>query len=478
MGKLFKRGRIWQAWVRERSGRWTRKSTNCTDRRAAETVAADFERDAADPSVRASRSATTQRILDDYAASRKRIGRSEGTLHHVRKNAGNLLALLPSRAEDITHPACERFVDARLAEGVRRTTIKKDLRVLKAALKLARKNGLWAGSPDDVIPELEDDYEPGKRVLGPWELVGLTGVLSPRRMAIVAWCVATGCEFSAIWRARAEDVAPDCSSVAIHGTKRKTRERVVPLALPGQRALVGWALRHADGRAQGDLLFAPWANMRRDLAIAARKLDVPSFSANDLRRTFGTWLRNAGVEPQLIAPAMGHVDSRMVESVYGRLTTEALGKLLEERVGLRKPSGEVLSSTSIGRETIDPCKEVVARQPGDASASPAGLSDGALLMCDDQVVLGITRQTLRTLGTLESLRISGISGAQGRNRTADTGIFSRSVTSPEAAETLGTKWSVGVDGAPLMRCGPAPDPWVHEATVNLYELLMAQAGAA
>jgi DNA modification methylase len=34
MGKLFKRGRIWQAWIRERSGRWTRKSTNCADRRA------------------------------------------------------------------------------------------------------------------------------------------------------------------------------------------------------------------------------------------------------------------------------------------------------------------------------------------------------------------------------------------------------------------------------------------------------------
>jgi integrase len=448
MGKLFKRGRIWQAWVRERSGRWTRKSTNCTDRRAAETVAADLERDAADPSVRASRSATTQRILDDYAASRKRIGRSEGTLHHVRKNAGNLLALLPSRAEDITHPACERFVDARLAEGVRRTTIKKDLRVLKAALKLARKNGLWAGSPDDVIPELEDDYEPGKRALSPWELIGLTGVLSPRRMAIVAWCVATGCEFSAIWRARASDVAPNCSSVAIHGTKRKTRERVVPLALPGQRALVGWALRHADGKTHDDLLFAPWANMRRDLAIAAGKLGVPSFSANDLRRTFGTWLRNAGVEPQLIAPAMGHVDSRMVEAVYGRLTTEALGKLLKERVG--KASEE---------------EPVLAPRPTGETQSTA------LLMCDDLAVLGLTRQTLRTLSTLESLRIAGICGAQAVSRTRDTGIFSRPLNDSEHGGTLGTNPPSVVECAPLMRCGHTPDPWVHEATSNMYELL-------
>src|SRR5215468_10336116 len=40
---------------------------------------------------------------------------------------------------------------------------------------------------------------------------------------------------------------------------------------------------------------------------------------NDLRRTCLSWLRASGVAPHLLAPVAGHVDSRMVERVYGRL---------------------------------------------------------------------------------------------------------------------------------------------------------------
>lgn len=425
MGKLFKRGAVWQTWIREKSGRWARKSTNCTDRRAAEFVAADLERGAADPTFHASRKATTKAVLESYYASRQRLGRTEGTLHHVHTKATALVTLLPSLASDITHACVERYIDARLEQNVRRTTIKKELRVLKASLKLARRNGTWIGEPADVIPELEDDYEPGTRTLSPWELIAVCGVITPRRMALVAFAAATGCDPGAIFRARREDVAPDCSTVRIRGTKNERRDRVVPLALPSQRVLVSWALEHADGGEDG-VLFSPWSNMRRDLHIAAGKLGIPGFNATDLRRTFGTMLRNAGVEPQLIAPAMGHVDSRMVEKVYGRLTPEALGKLLDERVFR-------------SQET-------------------------ALLMRDDQGDMGRGRGT----GDDETAAKEPESCAQGRNRTADTGIFSPSIQndgSPVKTSVVGD--DVGV-GALLMRCAPAP--WLGEATANLYEL--------
>ncbi len=71
-------------------------------------------------------------------------------------------------------------------------------------------------------------------------------------------------------------------------------------------------------------LFGPWINVRRDLRAAWARAGVLPVSPNDLRRTFGTWLRQQGVDPSLIAPAMGHADSRMVERVYGRLPPEDL----------------------------------------------------------------------------------------------------------------------------------------------------------
>lgn len=65
----------------------------------------------------------------------------------------------------------------------------------------------------------------------------------------------------------------------------------------------------------------------------AAAVKIRRCSPNDLRRTCATWLRAAGVSPELIAPAMGHADTRMVERVYGRLPVEDLRRRLAEPMG-------------------------------------------------------------------------------------------------------------------------------------------------
>ncbi len=422
MAKLFRRGKIWHAYVRRRGGGVKRVSTLCTSLRAAEVVLAQLEREAVDPAYAAANKATTQQILDNYYASRKRLGRAEGSLHHVRVKAGQLLRLMPKRAAEASHAASERYIDERLKDVVRRTTIKKELRVWKATLKLAKQNGLWAGDPDAVVPQLDDDYEPGTRVLTPLEMVALAGVLSPRRMAFVAFSVATGCDPSAIFRATAADVAADASTVCIHGTKRRTRERVVPLPFEGQRALVRWALARTPAKGP---LFSPWANVRRDLHKACAKLGVPGCSPNDLRRTYGTWLREAGVEPTLIGAAMGHADSRMVERVYGRLTPDALAKLVEERVG----SVHLVCAPSVD----SPQLAASGAEPGEA------------------------------VDASKQHETAGLDGAQAQDRTGDTGIFSPPAKTRTAAVlpvdgelTVGAR-ALSVrssDGALGKRCHP------------------------
>lgn len=94
--------------------------------------------------------------------------------------------------------------------------------------------------------------------------------------------------------------------------------------------LLAHALLHAEG--EGGLLFRPWGNSRRDLGQACERAGLPPVSPNDLRRTFGTWLRLHGVAPHFIGVAMGHADSRMVERVYGRMPEENLRSALNEHV--------------------------------------------------------------------------------------------------------------------------------------------------
>jgi integrase len=379
VSRLKRRGRIIYARVPCPSGGTRRVSTRCTDRHAAEVVACRLEREAVDPTYATARAATTQRIVDDYYASRERLGRSEGSKHHVRTKLGNLLRLLPIRAEDITHAAVERYIDARLSEWavvpqrgprgqplsegrhVRRTTIKKELRVLKPALKLARKNGLFHRDPDEVIPEFPDDYEPRTRALSPWEVAGMAMVLPPHRAAVVAFMVATSAEDSAVWRARKEDVAADFSYVRVHGKKRKTRERVAPVPLPHMRTLLAWAVEHAGGARDGRL-FSAWPNIRRDLAAACKKLGIAHVSPNDCRRTYSKWLRTAGIELNLIAPGMGHKDDRMLQRVYAQLEPDELVALVEKRVGKeRGPS----SGSANGAPPVAP-----SAPPSPAAAQP------------------------------------------------------------------------------------------------------------
>jgi hypothetical protein len=67
-----------------------------------------------------------------------------------------------------------------------------------------------------------------------------------------------------------------------------------------------------------------WQNVRRDLAAKCKKLGIPRVSPNDLRRTFASWMKNAGVDSFAVARLLGHTTSRMVELVYGQLDDETL----------------------------------------------------------------------------------------------------------------------------------------------------------
>lgn len=382
MAKLFKRGRIWHAWVRKRGGGVKRVSTLCTDKRAAEAALAQLEREAVDPAYAAANRTTVQRVVDDYFRSREVAGRSDGTLHHVRVKSGHLVRLLPGRAADVTHAAAFRYVGQRSAEGARRTTVKKELRVLSAALGLARRNGLYLEDPARVIPALDDDYEPRRRALTPWELVGLCATLPLPRARQVAFIVATGARWGESTRALSQDVAG--SMVYLRGTKTEAAARTVPVP-PSFRGILAWSLtggrREAAGLARVGPLFERWTNVRRDVGLACAELGIAPVTPNDLRRTFATWLRAGGISPQLIGVAMGHTTSRMVERVYGRLTPEALGRLLEE---------------------------------GEAVRLVCGAADGSAQVAAS----GATEDDAVSAGDCANL------GAQGRNRTADTGIFS------------------------------------------------------
>ena len=325
MGERLRRrqpGWSWEGRVLE-GGVWVWRSTGAKDKTAARSILRTWERRAADPALAAEATATLDGLLRDYLASRRARGRAAATLDYYRKKAGHLVRLLPELAADLTHAALEAYVAQRRAEGAAMAA-RKELGLLRSALRLARRSGLFARDPGAVLPELEGTYTPRTRRLAPEELLGLALALAPERAAHVVWIVATGSRWSESLRARPEDLSDGL--VLIRGTKTTASAASVPV-LPSTEHLLAWAVEQAPVTSSGRL-FVSWGNVRRDLAAACARLGIAPCTPNDLRRTFGSWLRIGGAEISLVGAALRHADSRMAERVYARLTPHELGDAL------------------------------------------------------------------------------------------------------------------------------------------------------
>jgi len=257
-------------------------------------------------------------------------------------------------------PAVDAYVRARRDEGTSDHTIHKELTTLRAALRLALRARLWSGSLDEVLPErFGAGYRPRERALTPDELSRLLGELTAPKAAAVAFMVATSANWRECTRARREDIDPQSGWVHLRGTKRQTRDRRFIVAHPALLSLLRYAAEHAPGQ---DLLFPPWANVRRDLLEACARAGIERCSPNDLRRTYGRWMRIAAFPDEIIAPTMGHADTRMLERVYGKLSPEELSRRLPLHARAALP--DCIANASVGTEI-----DGISRQAGLAGSA-------------------------------------------------------------------------------------------------------------
>jgi site-specific recombinase XerD len=315
-----------------------RQSTKCRDKQAAETFARQLERDLSDPAHAAAQAPTRDDVLTSFIAwyeeQARAERRSEDTALFYRKKSGHLLRLFGRdfRVATLTNAGpIDNYISKRRSEDVQDSTIAKELVCLRAALKLAKRRGKWRGDIGAIMPvAFAPQYEPRTRALSRKEVEALLAQLTPDRAARVAFMIATSANLRESERARRDHVAADYKEVMIDGTKRSTRRRVVPIVTADQRSLIEYAVEHAEGA--GGMLFRDWPNMWRDLNAACDRAGISHCSSNDLRRTCATWLRIEGAPVELLAPVMGHVDSTMVERVYGRLTSDQLRERLARAV--------------------------------------------------------------------------------------------------------------------------------------------------
>lgn len=339
MGTLYKRGDTWHADFVDRAGRRRRVSTRTADLKVARARLRELELATTD------RASHPTEALDDalrYFVDVTHASSPAGTVSSYRQKARHLSRLMGAEQTDaITRERIERYIASRLGEGAHTHSVHKELVVLRGALTASRARGLFHGPPD-VVPRFRAQYTPRTTYLTPDQFAELAehlvrnppGPRAPdlrrqrwerRRNGRVLYCMLIAFASPRVGELEAlqwEHV--DLARGVLRIPEGKTVGRPIaihPMLRPWLEAM------HAG---TGPVI-EPWANVQRDLASAAARAGVPRVTPNDLRRTFASWLVQAGTPLLVVSRLLGHSSTRMVDLVYGQLDEatlhEAIGRL-------------------------------------------------------------------------------------------------------------------------------------------------------
>lgn len=385
MAELYLRGRTWWCHGVDRSGaRWYRTTKiREPNKSAARQVARQIEMEIASGADSATNAAKSDRLaLDDACVlmleAAERSQRSPHTLKFLETKSRHLLRVLGAskRCSDITLTDTTKYTDTRISEGASRHTALLEIRTLVQALRRAAKMGKFVPRVDPLHlkpDELQGAYVPRERWLPQPELDTLLAELAPDRqdyVLVMAWC---GLRLSELLGLKAGDVDLKGNELVLRGTKTKGARRRIPLAPVARQTLK----KRVDGVPAARGIFPPWGNVQRDLDAACLRIEArlnPGWSRppgraaklqpkkrgaakdsgavapkrdvkgrppakrdrarppvrfdtvtpNDLRRTFASWLANAGVPQQQARELMGHASTAMLDKVYARLAPQTL----------------------------------------------------------------------------------------------------------------------------------------------------------
>jgi hypothetical protein len=136
-------------------------------------------------------------------AAAERNGRAAATLTFYLGKAAPLLRILGNERDvhSLGLQSSERYWDTRELEGAGAHTIKKELGMLRTALRHAKKHNLYSGDPSRVMPDgLANAYTPGVRALTVAEYRALRLALPAKRRPHLDAYVSLGVSASVLYR--------------------------------------------------------------------------------------------------------------------------------------------------------------------------------------------------------------------------------------------------------------------------------------
>lgn len=331
---------IWYGVVYDKAGHRHRVSTKVTDKRAAEAVVRRLEREHhSDNPLQGAPRHTIEEALNYLQEVR-----GERSSHYSDR-AKPLVRLLGDKDVNILRlEDLDRYIKTRLAEQrpgkdperstISRGTVAKELATLGTALRLCAKRGIFQKALEAIFPDFSAPYVPRKRHLTADEVRRLAAELQPRRLLWVVVAIYTGGRRTTeVERLEWSDLDWEENAIHLPGSKTESADRIVPFHLQ-LRGILEPRRFLEDGEARRGKIVEAWPSQTRDLEAACKRAGIEKATANDLRRTFASWLISAHVPNSIVARLLGHTTTAMVDRVYGKHTTAALAMATDKLPGV------------------------------------------------------------------------------------------------------------------------------------------------
>lgn len=286
-------------------------------------------------------------LADWLAAVRPNLAHASYVRYEQCVNKHILPALGKRRLAQLTPIEISRFYADRLKAGVSPSTVRYIHRTLNTALATAER---WGTVPRNVARLVDPPRVPrfeGQALTAEQARQLIAGSADDRWHALYALAVTTGMREGELLGLHWADVDLDAGTLLVRYTlsrvgkthtlaepKTKSSRRtvyiladVVPMLKAHRQAQREWRLAHADAYEDQDLVFpnvfgGPMdaGQLLKEWYPLLERLGLPRVRFHDLRATYTTLLREAGVTLEQVSRSLGHTTTAMTLRHYSHAT--------------------------------------------------------------------------------------------------------------------------------------------------------------
>lgn len=254
---------------------------------------------------------TWSQMQEEYTNFKKVKGDVQATLYETALTLSHFERLVGQcNSRHITQNAIDKFILDRGKE-VKRSTLNKDIRNLKAFINWCRENRYLNG--DIKLRLLKEDERPVKSLSSPQiqELLSASLQYTALRMRILL-TLGTGLRRGDIESWRVSDLDFESNSVTTRSIKTRKSIGSRPLPVPIMAELKKYVSNLPPGQ---DKIFKRCFN-KSHWDKVREKLGLEDFKFHDLRKTFGSVLAQNGISTVVIQRLLEHSSPDLINKVY------------------------------------------------------------------------------------------------------------------------------------------------------------------